>query len=47
MTLGRCGYLVETNPTPDDKKVRDFVTELNERLPALKCKGGNWVPDRG
>jgi hypothetical protein len=31
-------YLLED--APDDQKTRDFVTELNKRLPVLECDAG-------
>ncbi len=38
-------YVVETNTSADQARVDAFVTELNDRLPPLKCVDGNPVPD--
>lgn len=42
-------YLIdsaESAKTPEEReRFEAFVAELDERLPALKCEGGDWVPD--
>jgi hypothetical protein len=37
-------YLVDTTTEPDSRRVKEFLIELDKRLPELKCVDGNPVP---